>query len=162
MLKFGEFISEDGYGVPVISISKDKVDLEKDSTRNEINRNIAQELSQQFVNPYSGWLKVGRILQMYSIFLPRIIFDDEEEGEQIVSINQFGDKWGADLTGKVTSPSQSDDEEFFLYYSYGITKSGFYKMYSVIVDEEELNYMLGNDEIDIDDSKCELDPRQTE
>lgn len=162
MLKFGEFVAEGGYGVPVVSISKDKVDLEKDSTRNEINRNLAQELSQQFTNPYSGWLKVGRILEMYSIFLPKVIFDDLEEGEQVIALNQFGDKWGADLTGKVTSPNQSDDEEFFLYYSYGVSDSGFYKAYSVIVDEEELNYMLEDDDVDIEEPEGELDPRQTE
>ena len=92
MLKFGEFISEGGYNVPVVSISKDKVDLTKESTRNEINRNIAAELSRQWMNPYGGWLKVGRILSMYSIFLPKVIFDDEVEGEEVVAKSTFPKK----------------------------------------------------------------------
>lgn len=159
MFKFKEYLTEGGYGVPIVSISKDKVDLEKESTRNEINRNIAAELSRQFTNPYNGWSKIGRILEMYGIFLPRIIFEDEEEGEEVIALSQFGDKWGADITGKVTSPHHTDDAEFFLYYSYGISDSGFYKAYSVIVDEEELNYMLEGD-FDIEGTEGELDPRQ--
>ena len=162
MLKFGEFISEGGYNVPVVSISKDKVDLTKESTRNEINRNIAAELSRQWMNPYGGWLKVGRILSMYSIFLPKVIFDDEVEGEEVVALNQFGGKWGADISGKVTSPNDSDEEEYYLYYSFGIGESGFYETHACIVDEEELNEILKDDENepDFEGPEGELDPRQ--
>jgi hypothetical protein len=161
MLKFGEFIAEGGYSVPVVSISKDKVDLSSEKTRNEINRNIAAELSRQWMNPYGGWMKVSRILEMYSIFLPKAIFDDEDEGEEIVALNQFGDRWGADLNGTISSPNNGDEMEYYLYYSYGISDSGFYETYAVIVDEEELNNMLEDDEdINILGPEGELDSRQ--
>jgi len=162
MLKFGEFISEGGYNVPVVSISKDKVDLAKESTRNEINRNIAAELSRQWVNPYGGWMKVSRILEMYSIFLPKVIFDDESEGEEVVALDQFGARWGAELNGNVTSPNHGDETEYYLYYNYGISESGFYETYACIVDEEELDAILKDDEgnIDFEGPEGELDPRQ--
>jgi hypothetical protein len=162
MLKFDEFIAEGGYNVPVVSISTEKYDLAKEPTRNEINRNIAAELSSQFVNPYNGWLKISRILEMYSIFLPKVILNDELEGEEIVAIQQFGSQWGADLTGKVTSPNQIDDNEFYLFFSYGISSSGFYECYGAIVDEEELNAILENGYEDVDylGPEGELDPRQ--
>ena len=159
MLKFGEFIVEGGYGVPVVSISKDKVDLSKADTRNEINRLIASELSRSWMNPYGGWKKIERVLEMYSIELPRIIFHDEDEGEEVVAIQQFGDKWGATLDGQVTSPSGSDDAEYFLYYSYGIAEHGFYDCYAVVTDEEGLDDLI-SDDTEIDDEEGEKDPRQ--
>ena len=39
MFNFREFIAEGGYNVPVVSLSKEKVNLDEPSTRNEINRN---------------------------------------------------------------------------------------------------------------------------
>jgi hypothetical protein len=162
MLKFNEFIVEGGCHVPVVSISKDKVDLSKEETRNEMNRNIAAELSRSWMNPYGGWVKVRKVLSMYNIFLPNVFFKDETDGEEVIALSQFGDKWGADLSGTVTSPGHPDESEYYLYYSYGIGESGFYEAYSVIVDEEELNDMLEDDDSDVDfeDEFGTKDPRQ--
>jgi hypothetical protein len=159
MLKFSEFITEGGYGVPVVSLSKDKVDLAKENTRNEINRNIAAELSRTWMNPYGGWMKIRKVLSMYNIFLPNVIFQDEEEGEEVIAIQQFGDKFGADLSGVVTSPHEPDDAEFYLYYSYGIGDSGFYEAFAVVTDEDGLNDLM-SDDTEIDDEEGDLDPRQ--
>jgi hypothetical protein len=162
MLKFGEFSTEGGYHMPVVSISKDEVDLSKEETRNEMNRNISAELSRHFMNPYGAWLKIGKILEMYSIFLPKVIFNDEMEGEEVVAIQQFGGQWGADLSGKVTTPNSPDDTEYYLYYSYGIDDGGFYSAYACVVDEEELNAILegSDDGVDFEGPEGELDPRQ--
>ena len=160
MLNFRDFIVEGGYNVPVVSISKDKVDLAKAGTRNEINRNLAAELSRQWMNPYGGWVRVRKVLEMYSIFLPKVTFQDEEEGEEVVALNQFGDQWGAKLDGTVTSPNDSDDEEYFLYYSYGLSEQGFYETSAVITDEKGLNDLMVLQDTDITDPEGELDPRQ--
>ena len=157
MLRFSDFIAEGGYGVPVVSLSKDKVDLAKADTRNEINRNISAELSRDWMNPYGGWSRVRKVLAMYNIFLPNIIFRDEEEGEEVVAIQQFGDKVGAKIDGTVNMVS--DDAEYFLYYSYGIGMSGFYETYAVITDEEGLNDLI-SDDTEIDDEEGDRDPRQ--
>jgi hypothetical protein len=163
MLKFSEFVTEGGYHVPVVSISKDKVDLSKDSTRNEMNRNISAELSRSFTTPYGGWLKVSRVLEMYNVFLPKVIFEDDMEGEEIVALSQFGDKWGAELNGTITSPNHGDESEFYLYYSFGIGDSGFYECYASVVEEEELIFMLDGDENEhFEGPEGELDPRQPE
>lgn len=166
MLKFKDFITEGGYHVPVVSISKDKVDLSKSSTRNEINRNIAAELSREWMNPYGGWARVRKILSMYSIFLPNVIFKDEEEGEEIVVLSQFGEKWGAQLDGTVTSPNEADIPEYYLYYTYGISESGFYESHALVMDEEGINEILEElpDDEDVEseflDTQGQKDPRQ--
>lgn len=150
MYSFREFIVEDGYHVPVVSISKDKVDLEKGSTVNEINRNIAAELSRHWMTPYGGWKRVAKILEMYGIELPKVIFKNTESGEEIVAIFQFGHKFGAQLDGTVTQPNDQNDPKHFLYYSFDIDETGFYKCSARVTDEEGLNHIMGDNE-DIDD-----------
>ena len=130
MYKFGEFVAEGGYGVPVVSISKDKVDLSKDATRNEINRNISAELSRHWMSPYGGWMKVRRILEMYSINLPKVIFEDEIDGEEVVALSQFGEVWGADVEGKISQPNTPDDSEYFLYFDLIIRNQEFFQYLS--------------------------------
>ena len=164
MQSFREFIVEGGYHVPVVPLAKDKVDLSLAETRNEINRNFAAELSRQWMTPYGGWRRVGKVLEMYSVFLPKTIFQDIEEGEEVVALNQFGDRWGADLTGKVTSPNAGYDTEYYLYYNYGISEDGFYSCSAAIMTEEDLNSLLDNmddlDDIDFEGPEGQLDPRQ--
>lgn len=159
MQSFHEFISEGGYNVPVVSISKDEVDLKKSATINEINRNLAAELSLNFMNPYGGWVKARKVLEMYHIYLPKVIFQDSEEGEEVVAISQFGNTFGADLSGTVTSPNMTENGEFYFYYSYGIGSSGFYETFAVVTDEEGLNDLLADDDEidDFDDSEDEDD-----
>jgi hypothetical protein len=165
MLNFGEFITEGGYNVPVVSIEKDKVDLSTDATRNEINRNMAAELSREWMNPYGGWTRIRKVLSMYSIFLPNVIFNDEEEGEEIVVLSQFGDKWGATLDGVVTSPNDVDVPEYYLYYTYEISEHGFYKATAIVTDEEGINDVLKeipDEDVESDflDTQGQKDPRQ--
>lgn len=159
MLKFGDFIAEGGYHVPVVSVSKDKVDISKDDTRNEINRNLAAVLSCNFINPYGGWSAIRKILTMYNITLPKVIFHDAEEDEEVVAISQFGSKVGANLDGTITtSPEES---EYFLYYSYVIGQSGFYETYAVVVDEMKLENLISHkDDNEIYDDEEYKDPRQ--
>jgi hypothetical protein len=151
MYSFREFMAEGGYGVPVISISKEKVDLSKPSTVNEINRNIAAELSRGWMTPYGGWKKVCRVLEMYNIDVPKMVFSDAEEGEEVVVISQFGHKFGASLDGTVTQPNDQNEPEYYLYYSYDIDETGFYKSYAVVTDEDGLNDLIGDDLSRIDD-----------
>jgi hypothetical protein len=168
MLKFKDFIVENGHNVPVVSLSKDEVDLNKAETRNEINRNLAAGLSRHWMNPYGGWVKAGKILSMYNIFLPKVTFNNDEEGEEVVAINQFGDKFGANLDGTVTTDADPDMDGIYFYYSYGIGDSGFYETYAVVTDENGINDLISDDE-DLDDAdndleyigtQGELDPRQ--
>jgi hypothetical protein len=160
MLGFREFILEGGYNVPVISLSKEKIDLSKADTRNEINLNLTLELSRQWINPYSAWLRISKVLSMYGITLPRVVFQDEEESEEVVVINQFGGAFGAELDGTQTTPNHSTEDEYYLYFNYGIGEDGFYETFAVVVDEERLNDLLDVKDEDIIEPEGELDPRQ--
>jgi hypothetical protein len=158
MLSYKDFIAEGGYHVPVVSVSKDKVNLSKDDTRNEINRNLAAVLSCNFINPYGGWTAVGKVLIKYGIALPKIIFHDAEESEEVVALSQFGEKIGASLSGEITT--KPEESEFFLYYSYVIGPSGFYETYAIVTDESGIDKLVSeDDDTDYDDEEYS-DPRQ--
>jgi hypothetical protein len=160
MKKFNDFIVECGCGnVPVVSLSKTMVNLTTPDTRNEINRNISAELSSEFMSPAGAWMKIGKVLSMYNIFLPKIDFFKEREGEKIIAIQQFGDRWGAQLDGTITSPGSPDIPEYYLYFVYGISYTGFCQAYASVVNEEELNDLI--DDIDsIIPPEGNLDSRQ--
>jgi hypothetical protein len=160
MIKFHDFVVEE-LNFPVITLDKEKVDLDKESTRNEINRNLSSELVTNFINPYAGWLKVGKVLTLYNITLPKVIFKNDIEGEEVVAITQFG----ADLSGKESAPQLPYEEEYYLYYSYEVVESGLYEAYAIIVNGDELENMLEADDEDDDDIdvlgfKSELDYKQ--
>ena len=163
MLNFKEYITEGGYHVPVVSLSKEKIDLSKAETRNELNRNLAAELSREWINPYCGFERIRKVLIMYGIALPKVLFNDAEEGEEVIVLSQFGNKVGAKLDGTVSM--ESDESEYYLYYSYGIGESGFYESYAVVTDEEGLNDLISDDvgdidEVDYEDQEGDTDPRQ--
>jgi hypothetical protein len=151
---FSTFFSGGGYSLPAVTISKEQIDLKNPATRNEINRNLSAKLSIGFSNPYGGWFKSGRILELYGIALPKVIFNDTEEGEEIVAIAQFS-KWGADLSGMVTSPNiHYEEEEYYFYYSYEVGIDGFYRAFAVITDETGLNNFISDE---LEDSESEFD-----
>jgi hypothetical protein len=160
MFNFRDFIVEGGYNVPVVSISRDKIDLAEDDTRNEINRNLAAELSRQWMNPYGGWVRVRKVLEMYSIFLPKVTFQDELEGEEVIALNQFGDQWGDKVDGTPAASNDIDDEEYFLHYSYELNDEGFYVSTATITDEEGLNDLMVSEDTDITGPEGELDSIQ--
>lgn len=145
MIKFREFINEGGYNVPVVSLDKEKVNLSNKSTRNEINRNLAAVLSSGSTNPYGSWIRVSKVLSMYGINLPKVVFQDAEEGEEVVEIQQFGGRWGASLDGTVSQPNDVEYTDYYLYFSYGIGESGFYESFATVTDEEGLNGLIGDD-----------------
>lgn len=161
MFSFHEFLNEGGYHVPVVSISKDKVDLSNDKTRDEINRNLAAVLSREWTNPYCGLQKVSKILSIYGINLPKIILQDDMEGEVVIVLNQFGETVGAKLDGTINTLQNPDTHELYLVYEYGLSDEGFTEAFATVVTEEELNSMLDkDDEGQLEDEEGDLDPRQ--
>jgi hypothetical protein len=149
MLNFSDFVKlDENHKMPVVSIYKDEVDLSKQETRNEINRSLAAELSRNYVNPYTAWVRVGKILSTYHVILPRVLFKDADEGEEIVAISQFGTKSGyaKDGSGVIIPPNATDSEnEYYLYFSYTLGESGFYETYATVTDDAGLNELVDND-----------------
>lgn len=159
MRKFRELFVECGCGhMPVVSLSKVMVNLDVPDTRDEINRNLSAELSQDFATPAGAWMKIAKVLSMYNIVLPKLDYDNAHSGEKIVALLQFGDRWGMKPDGTNTPPHMPDSASHFLYFVYGIDESGFYKAFASVGDESEVNELV--DIIDRVSPQGDLDPRQ--
>jgi len=163
----------EGY-VQVVDIEKNNADFNMLATRMEINQNLALVLAPKFFNPYMGWLKVAKVLSMYGIVLPRVIFKDLLDGEEVVVLQQFGEKSGADISkptdrvdGHITPPNaevgdpREYHQEYYLVFKYELDweDGSFYTMTARVVDEDEMDEMLEDDE-DMVEPEGELDPRQ--
>mgnify|MGYP003352305915 CR=1 FL=1 len=98
---------------------------------------------------------------MYGINLPKIILDDEIEGEVVIVLHQFGEKIGATLDGTVTTHSNPDTDELYLVFEYGLSEDGFIEAYATVVTEGELDAMLDKDgDEQYEDEEGDRDPRQ--
>ena len=121
MLRFGHFISQNngGLDIPVVSVEEsfeDKIDT--------INEELDGPLSECLVNPYIGWVNAAKILAPYNILLPKILFKDINEGEEIVALNL-----------------KESDTEYYFYYNYNFINEG-YETFAAILTETELEEFL--------------------
>jgi hypothetical protein len=121
MLSFRHFLSEDNGDVkiPVVSISE-SLSFDIDSINEQLDGILTENLS----NPYIGWVNSSRILEQYGIKLPRIIFRDIQEGEEVVALNL-----------------EESKENYYFYYNYNFTKEG-YESFATIANETELEELL--------------------
>ena len=144
MISFKDYIKEcgDGMDIPSIKISKEQIDCSKEETRDEINDNLYRGLDPHFLNPYIGWVRASKLLSLYGIALPRVIFQDLEDGEEVVAINQFGDVVGATTNGVNMEP---ENTEYYFYFSYGRTEDGHYECYAEITDSDGLDELVSDD-----------------
>jgi hypothetical protein len=121
MLRFGHFISQNngGLDIPVVFIDEsfeDKIDT--------INEELDGTLSECLVNPYIGWVNASKILAPYNILLPKVLFKDIHEGEEVVALNL-----------------KESETEYYFYYNYNFIKEG-YETFAVILTETELEELL--------------------
>lgn len=158
MKRFKTYLEEGG-NAPIVPVDWAQTDIKKLETKLEINRNLAAILSCQFSNPYAAFVKVSKMLRNYGIHLPRMVFLDKAESEEVFVLHQFGGLHGASLDGTVTKPGTHDDaSECYLYFSYEL-EDGFYECSAVLADEDELGEMMEEDE-EQDNERGDLDPRQ--
>lgn len=160
MLKFKDYLSEGG-PAPVVSVDVTKVDVSKLETRLEINRNLTAVLSQDFVNPYAGWVKCNKVLSNYGIQLPRSIFPDLKSGSEVFVVRPYGGIHGAKIDGTITAPGHTEEsDECYFKYTYKIDEHGFYRCTGEIMEEGEVSEIAGSEEDEARNERGDLDPRQ--
>jgi len=124
MLSFRHFLSEEtgDVTIPVVSITE-SLSFDVDSINDQLDGCLTESLA----NPYIGWLNSARILEQYGIKLPKVLFKDILEGEEVVALNM----------------NESEEEHYF-YYEYNFVKEG-YHSFASIVNESELEELLAEE-----------------
>lgn len=152
MLGFKQFIVEDGdIKIPTATIQKSGSNLADKITRQELNHNLALAVAGKNINPYSAWNRVSKVLVLFGINLPKVVFHDLEMGEEIVHIDQFGARSGAELNGTVEKMNNLDEVQHYFYFSYEMNDDGYYDVEAMISDENELDDFLSSEEPDIEE-----------
>jgi len=114
MLKFNEFLENDGDDLTVISVSSLEID--------KINEELILSLNESSVNPYSDWNNCRKVLSNFNINLPKTIFEDVDEGEKIVILN-------------------CEDTDYYFYYCFYLNE-GYYESFATVTDESGLEELL--------------------
>jgi len=124
MLSFRHFLSEEtgDVTIPVVSITE-SLSFDVDSINDQLDGCLTESLA----NPYIGWLNSARILEQYGIKLPKVLFKDILEGEEVVALNM----------------NESEEEHYF-YYEYNFVKEG-YHSFASIVNQSELEELLAEE-----------------
>jgi hypothetical protein len=115
MLKFNEFVQNDGDDLTVISVSSLEID--------KINEDLLLSLNESNINPYYDWFNSQRVLQQFGIELPNAIFEDVDEGEKVVVLN-------------------CEDTDYYFYYCFHLNEEGYYESFATVTDESGLEDLL--------------------
>lgn len=114
MLKFGDYIKNDGDDLTVISVSS--LDIDK------INEELYYSLNESSVNPYLNWFNCQKILSNFGIDLPKIVFEDVDFGEEVIVLN-------------------CEDTDYYFYYCFELNE-GVYESFATVTDELGLEELL--------------------
>jgi hypothetical protein len=152
MKKFKEYINEEI--TPQALTDKNFVGVENSSVRDNINSLLSGVTTKSVVTPYVSLERVRKALAYYHIFLPAHQFMEGNSGNVIFNISQFGEKYGQTNTGEFVSKS---DSPYFLYFEYQMNDVGLFDVFAEVVDDDELEELLGDYESEMDDSEEEED-----
>ena len=114
MLNFQQFVELDGGDLTVISVSNLEVD--------KINEELDFSLNESSVNPYRDWSNCQSTLSRFGIDLPKVVFEDMDEGEEVVVLNCEG-------------------TDYYFYYCFQVT-DGLYESFATVTDESGLEELL--------------------
>jgi hypothetical protein len=131
--------------------------IENEKTRALINRKLSQILDTDnrslpnnvILAPEIGFERIRKVLHTHAIDLPAILSLDQEGGEEVFEVNQFGTPYGplpSGQYGEVRKP-------YYLYVYYFLNDDGYYDFFAQIVDENELEEytsITGEEESDED------------
>jgi hypothetical protein len=113
MLKFKEYV-ENGDDLTVISVSSLEVD--------KINEELNFSLSESSVNPYHNWRNCQMTLSKFGIDLPKVVFEDMAEGEEVVIL-------------------ECESSDYYFYYSFWLNEDA-YESFATVTDESGLEKLL--------------------
>ena len=118
MLKFQQFVENGGGNLTVISVSS--LEIKK------INEELDFALNESSVNPYREWSNSQKVLSKFHIDLPSVVFEDLDEGEEVVVLNCEG-------------------TDYYFYYCYWLNEENCYESFATVTDESGLEELLSEE-----------------
>ena len=139
MKKFSEYLNEDFD--PAIFNSDGGISITDSTVLDAVNSNLEVATSCDFRTPYNALEEVRKVLAYYKIFLPKSVFLDQNHGNDVFEVSQFGEKMGMNNDGEVVT---ANDSPFFIYFEWSLNEKGMYDTFAALVDQVELDEILAD------------------
>lgn len=130
------------------NVHSGKTGIDLSAVRDNINAYLNGVTACTFITPYIALERVSKVLANYHIFLPKYTFMEGDSGLAVFNVNQFGGKVGMNDDGEVVT---SDDSPFSFYFEYNMNDSGTFDVFAEIVDEDELQELMGDLDDELED-----------
>jgi hypothetical protein len=134
---------------PFALTGKGIIDVQDEEVRDNINALLNGVTMKNSPTPYTALEHVKKVLANFHIFLPRTKFLEGDSGYDVWNINQFGEKVGMDDDGQFKSATQSP---YFLYFEWQMCDNGTFKVFTEIVNQEELDELMSDVEDEFNES----------
>jgi len=151
MKKFNEYLKEDFD--PAIFNADGGMSINDPTVMDAINSNLEVSTSCKFRTPYNALEEIRKVLAYYKIFLPKSMFLDENHGNDVFEVSQFGEKMGMNNQGEVVTAS---DSPLFVYFEWSLNEKGMYDAFAALVDQEELDEILADYDAEVSDDETDL------
>ena len=139
MKRFTEYLNEDFD--PAVFNADGGISIKDPSVVDAINSNLELSTGCDCRTPYIALEEVRKILAYYKVFLPKSIFLDQNHGNDVFEVSQFGEKMGMNDQGEVVSAS---DSPLFVYFEWSLNEKGMYDTFACLCDQEELDEILAD------------------
>lgn len=151
MKKFNEYLKEDFD--PAIFNADGGMSINDPTVMDAINSNLEVSTSCKFRTPYNALEEIRKVLAYYKIFLPKSMFLDENHGNDVFEVSQFGEKMGMNNQGEVVTAS---DSPMFVYFEWSLNEKGMYDAFAALVNQDELDEILADYDAEVSDDETDL------
>lgn len=151
MKRFSEYLNEDFD--PAIFNADGNISIDDPTAVDAINANLEASTSCSYRTPYNALEEVRKILAYYKIFLPKSAFLDQNHGNDVFEVSQFGNKMGMNDKGEVVT---ANDSPLFVYFEWSLNKKGMYDIFASLVNQEDLDEILSDFEAEVEDDETDL------
>jgi hypothetical protein len=151
MKKFNEYLKEDFD--PAIFNADGGMSINDPTVMDAINSNLEVSTSSTFRTPYNALEEIRKVLAYYKIFLPKSMFLDENHGNDVFEVSQFGEKMGMNNQGEVVTAS---DSPLFVYFEWSLNEKGMYDAFAALVNQDELDEILADYDAEVEDDETDL------
>ena len=101
-----------------------RVDINDPQVLVALNAGLAEATMSASITPYTAWSRVQKVLAIYHIHIPNP-FLRGSDGNQVIPISQFGNKFGQTL-----------------YFEWEMDSRGLFKIFTEIVNQDDLEEIL--------------------
>lgn len=151
MKRFTEYLNEDFD--PAIFNADGGVSINDPTVMDAINSNLEMATSCAYRTPYNALEEIRKMLAYYKIFLPKGVFLDQNHGNDVFEVSQFGEKMGMNNSGEVVSAS---DSPLFVYFEWTLNEKGMHDTFACLCTQDELDEILADYEAEAADDETEL------